>query len=265
MRRAGLSSGGSASPPDLEVDLRPGVIFSGPTIRSALLASLAAMCALLLTSCGTSGSTGGKSSSGQSTSEQELAARLLNLKSSDFPSSWSTITTTTGKNAVRSSFDKCIAAQSGAKTPATTAISSNFLDRSTGAEVGSQVQLFDSATQASANARIAGDSVVGTCLQSGVSHVLPTTLEGSESLVRANVTSLTPPTFGSHPFGQRTAVAISHAGPKGTEVTNVYVDMLGFDTGTALIATEFENTGTPPTTQFERKTMETLAHRASTS
>ena len=60
--------------------------------------------------------------------------------------------------------NSCVAKQSKAPIPVTAATSSNFLDGTTGREVGSQVQIFESPAEATAGGGIAGSSAVSSCL-----------------------------------------------------------------------------------------------------
>jgi hypothetical protein len=222
----------------------------------------AAICAaLLLGAC--SSNEGTKSQpSGTGTPAQNFTAHALNLVPSDFPSTWKTTNSTGGSNPVRSGVNTCVSRQH-VSTPATVAVSKNFLDGTTGQEVGSQVQIFDRSGQATHGARIAGSSAVSSCLGPTVQTSLSKNLPAQETLTNVTASVLSSKDATPQDFGQQVVATISYTGKDGKPASeDVYVDVLGFAQGAALVEAEFENAGSAPPAALESSTMATLAKRA---
>ena len=222
---------------------------------------------LLLGACSSGGNAPKPQVSGTGTPVQNLAAHTLNLTAAAFPSSWKTESSTGGKNTVRSALNSCVAKQPNAPIPATVATSSNFLDGTTGREVGSQVQIFESPAEANQAAVIAGSSAVSSCLGSTVQANLASTLPSDEKLVSVvasgmpSVLSTTP-----HAFGQRVVATISYPQKDGKQgQTDVYIDVQGFPHGTALVEAEFESPGSAPAGALTSATLGSLLKTASGS
>ena len=158
-----------------------------PLLLSALTV---AACAVGLAACSSS-STPPPKATGTGTPAQNYTAHVLNLVSSDFPSTWKTLPATGGANVVRSSLDGC-ALQVHAPRPATAAVSSNFLESSTGLEVGSQVQVFDRPPQAATTATLAGGGSVSSCLAAVVKSGLAATLTSKETVTNVTAAPVDP-------------------------------------------------------------------------
>jgi hypothetical protein len=214
----------------------------------------------LLAACSSGGNAPTGQSAGTGTPTENFAAHELNLTKAAFPTSWKTESSTGGKNAVRSALNACVAKQSNAPTPATAAVSSNFLDGTSGREVGSQVQIFDSPGEATQAAMIAGSDAVSSCLGAAAKSDLEATLPSNEKLTNV-VASATPSVVPQtpHGFGQRVVATISYPQKDGTQgQTDVYIDVQGFPHGAALVEAEFENPGGAPSTPLTTATMGTL-------
>jgi hypothetical protein len=199
------------------------------------------------------------------TPTQQLAAQILNLKTADFPRSWKTVPSSGGKNYVRLALSSCVAQQSHAPSPIATGISANFLEGKSGKEVGSQVQIYGSTKEAARAAELSNSSAVSSCLQSTLQESLPPSLPSTEKVTNITV-SVIPASKGlPQSFGQRVTVTISYQGTdEKSQTSDVYVDVLGFAHGQALIAAELENPGSPPASSLESSTMATLLKRAQT-
>ena len=237
----------------------------GGGLRAGLI--VVASSGLLLAACSSGGKTPTGQPSGTGTPTQNFAAHELNLTGAAFPSSWKSESSTGGKNVVRSALNSCVAKQSNAPTPATVAISSNFLDGTTGREVGSQVQIFDSPGEANQAATIAGSSAVSSCLGSQVQSELSSTLTSNEKLTNV-VASVIPPVLSTvpHAFGQRIVATISYPQKDGKQgSTDVYIDVQGFPHGSALVEAEFESPGSAPPADLSASTMATLLKSAKAS
>jgi hypothetical protein len=231
--------------------LRPGLLF-------------VVLSGLLLAACSSGGNTPTGQPSGTGTPTQDYAAHALNLTGAAFPSSWKSESSTGGKNVVRSALNSCVAKQSNAPTPATAAVSSNFLDGTSGREVGSQVQIFDSPGEANQAAAIAGSSAVSSCLGPQVQSDLGSTLTANEKVTNV-VASAIPPALASvpHAFGQRVVATISYPQKDGKQgSTDVYIDVHGFPHGAALVEAEFESPGSAPPADLSASTMTTLLKAA---
>lgn len=236
-----------------------GVQRSRPPVGTAILAS--AVCAVVLAAC-SSGGTPSDAPSGTGTPTQNLAAHVLNLQASDFPSSWKTEPSNGGPNVVRATLNACVAAEHGPK-PATVAVSKNFLDSSSGQEVGSQVQVFDQASQATSTATIAVGSAASSCIAPTVKSGLAQTLSSQESVTGVTATAVPPQNTGPHAFAQQVVAAISYPGQDGkTSSLNVYILVDGFASGTAVVEAEFEDPGSAPPDALVTSTMATLVKRA---
>lgn len=219
---------------------------------------------MLFGACSSSGNAPKAQVTGTGTPVQNLAAHTLNLTGAAFPSSWKTESSTGGKNTVRSALNSCIAKQPNAPTPATVATSSNFLDGTTGREVGSQVQIFESPGEAKQTAVIAGSSAVSSCLGSTVQANLASTLPADEKLVNV-VASEVPSVLTTTPnaFGQRVVATISYPQKDGKQgQTDVYIDVQGFPHGTGLVEAEFESPGSAPAAALTTMTMGALLKTA---
>ena len=165
---------------------------------------------------------------------------------------------------MRSALNACVAQQSKAPIPVTAATSSNFLDGTTGREVGSQVQIFESAAEAQQAAVIAGSSAVSACLGTMVQTKLAPTLPANEKLEKV-VASGIPSVLTTTPnaFGQRVVATISYPQKDGKQgQTDVYLDVQGFPHGTALVEAEFESPGSAPPTALTTATMGALLKTA---
>ncbi len=220
----------------------------------------AAACAVVLGAC--SSSAPPAQPSGTGTPAQNYAAHTLNLVSSDFPSSWKTIDNTGGTNPVRAALNGCVAEQQ-APTPATVATSKNFLESTSGQEVGSQVQVFDQNSQAAHAASIAGTGTVSSCLGPVVKGSLAKTLTSQETLTNVTAAQVAPQNSGPHAFGQRVIATIGYTGKDGKPASeDVYVDVLGFSHGPVVVEAEFENPGSAPPASLEASTMAALLKRA---
>ena len=148
--------------------------------------------------------------------------------------------------------------------PVTAATSSNFLDGTTGREVGSQVQIFESPAEATQAAVIAGSSAVSACLGPMVQTKLAPTLPANEKLVKV-VASGIPSVLTTTPnaFGQRVVATISYPEKGGKQgQTDVYLDVQGFPHGTALVEAEFESPGAAPPDALTTATMSALLKTA---
>jgi hypothetical protein len=156
----------------------------------------------------------------------------------------------------------CVSRQQ-APDPATVAVSKNFLDGSSGQEVGSQVQIFDQAGQATHGARTAASGAVASCLGPIVKGTLSKSLSSQEQLTNVSAALYPPKDPLPHGFGQQVVATISYKGQDGKQTSaDVYVDVLGFAHGAALVEAEFENAGSAPPAALESSTMATLAKRA---
>jgi hypothetical protein len=221
----------------------------------------AATCAVVLAACSSSSAPPTKAT-GTGTATQNLAAHVLNLKSTDFPSTWKTYPATGGPNVVRSSLNGC-ALQLHAPTPATAAVSSNFLESATGLEIGSQVQVFDHASQAAATATTAASNSLSSCLAAVVKSGLSATLTSKESVTNVTAAPVDPHNSGPHAFAQQVVATISYPGKSGaTSSLQVYVLVDGFAHGVATVEGEFENPGSAPPDARVSSTMATLLKRA---
>jgi hypothetical protein len=157
-----------------------------------------------------------------------------------------------------------VAKQSNAPTPTTAAVSSNFLDGTSGQEVGSQVEIFDSLGEATQAAKIAGSSAVSSCVGSQVQSQLGGTLPSDEKLTHV-AASVIPPVLPSipHAFGQRVVATISYPQKDGKQgSTDVYIDVQGFPHGAALVEAEFESPGKAPADALSSSTMTALLKSA---
>ena len=218
---------------------------------------------LLLAACSSGGSAPTGNASGTGTPVQNLAAHTLNLTAAAFPSSWKTESSTGGKNAVRSALNACVAQQAQAPIPVAAATSSNFLDGTTGREVGSQVQIFESPAQAKQAAIIAGSSAVTGCLGPMVQTKLAPTLPANEKLVNVVASGIPAVLKTPSAFGQRVVATISYPQKDGKQgQTDVYIDVQGFPHGTALVEAEFESPGSAPASSLTTATMGSLLKTA---
>jgi hypothetical protein len=101
----------------------------------------------------------------------------------------------------------------------------------------------------------------------GVRSGLQGTLTKTEKLRNVTVEPVRPvgTGTGTNGFAQRMAAVISFLGRnKKTQSTTVYVEVVGFSRGTALVEVEFEDAGSPPPKTLVAKTMELLNERAGT-
>jgi len=227
----------------------------------ALAIVAATGCALVLGACSSS-SPPSASPTGTGTPAQNYTAHALNLVSSDFPSSWKTLPSTGGPNVVRSSLNGC-AVEEHAPKPATVAVSKNFLESSSGQEVGSQVQVFDEAHQATTTATTAGGSAVSSCLAPVVKSGLSATLTSQETVTGVTANVVPPHNTGPHAFAQQVVATISYPDKTGkTSTLDVYVLVEGFANGAAAVEAEFEQPGSPPSAAQVSSTMATLVQRA---
>ena len=221
----------------------------------------AAACAVVLAAC-SSGSAPPAKATGTGTPAQNYTAHALNLVSSDFPSTWKTLPATGGPNVVRSSLNGC-ALQVHAPKPATTADSSNFLQSSTGLEVGSQVQVFDHPQQAATTATTAGSSSLSPCIAAVVKSGLSATVTSKETVTNVTAAPVDPHNSGPHAFAQEVVATISYPGKSGaTSTLAVYVLVDGFAHGPVTVEAEFENPGSAPPDALVSSTMATLLKRA---
>lgn len=231
--------------------------------RLAVVAGVAAVAAVAA-ACGSSGPSASGSSAGSASTAQQSTAHALNLTSADLPHGWSSEPQGTGPNVIRRSFDHCLAQVPGVHAPVTSAVSSNFLDLTTGREIGSQVQVYASAAQAAKAASHAGSTAASGCLQSTIGSELPGTLPKGESVQRVTVTAGGAPGTAAHEFSQRVTTLLTYPTTKTGQSggTTVIIDVVGFASGTALVEAEFESTGSAPDRQLERATMAALEKRA---
>ncbi|MFZ0251791.1 MAG: hypothetical protein WAL61_17740 [Acidimicrobiales bacterium] len=163
---------------------------------------------------------------------------------------------------VRSSVNGC-ALQLHAPKPATAAVSSNFLESATGLEIGSQVQVFDHSSQATATATSVGSSTLSACLAAVVKSGLSATLTSKETITNVTASPVDPQNSGPHAFAQQVVATISYPGKSGaTSTLQVYVLVDGFAHGVVTVEGEFENPGSAPPNALVSSTMATLLKRA---
>jgi hypothetical protein len=229
--------------------------------RRTLPLLTAGACAVLLAAC-SSGGTPPAKATGTGTPAQNYTAHALNLVSSDFPSTWKTLAATGGPNVVRSSLNGC-AVEAHAPKPATAAVSSNFLESSTGLEVGSQVQAFDHDQQAVATATAAGSTSLSSCLAAVVKSGLSATVTSKETVSNVTAAPVDPHNSAPHAFAQQVVATIAYPGKSGaTTNLEVYVLVDGFAHGPVTVEAEFENPGSAPSDALVSSTMATLVKRA---
>ncbi len=219
--------------------------------------------------CGSGGSSdaSGKAStptsSGKAGTSQVLGAHDLNLVASDLPDSWKEAPNAKGPDVVRSSINKCLLQAPGAVPPSTSATSANFVDRSNGQQVGSQVQIYGTPEQAASAARDAGSEGVSACLESQVSTALPSTLPSEETLRHATVAGNSVPGLATGEFSQQVVALVTYpTGTTGSGGSTLFIDVVGFASGPNLVQAEFESTGSAPPEALERSTMSALMARA---
>lgn len=230
----------------------------GVTLGLAVLAMVGA-------ACGSSGSTttNGYKATGDATSQQVSNAHTLNLSSADVPKGWSNEKHGTGPNVVRLSLDGCVTHAIGGTEPVTTAVSTNFEDLSNGREIGSQVQVYKTSAAAMSAAARAGSSRVGTCLSSAVQADMPKTLPKTETLQHVTVMADGVPGTAKGEFSQRVVTEITYPISAGkTGGTTVYVDVVGFARGDAVVEVEFESSGSVPPPSLEQQALAPLMARA---
>jgi hypothetical protein len=216
-----------------------------------------------LTAACSSGGTNGKKDKSSGTPAQNQTAASLNLRAGDLPSSWTKQPSSGGPNVVRNALNNCVLKVAGSASSAASAISSNFLQSSTGQEVGSQVQVFDTSGQATKSAINAGSSTVSGCLPGLVKTGLQSTITKTESVQNVAAKSVQPLGTGKHGFAQEVAVVVAYPGKDEQQKTTVvYVEVVGFPSATALVEVEFESTGSAPPDSLVSKTMELLSNRA---
>ena len=166
-----------------------------------------------------------------------------------------------GPNVVRNALDSCLVQSSKVATPVVSAASANFLDLTTGREIGSQVLVYATTAQAEAAGRRAGSSTMSGCLQHTVGAKLPGTLPSGEQVTEVSVTAR--PAGASWSFGQRVVVTVGYPLNSGkTGGSTVFIDVLGFTSGTALVEAELESTGSAPPQALKDATMAALQARA---
>lgn len=229
----------------------------------AAAAGLAAI-VVLATACGSSGTSPSTTTvPGHPNSAQQFSAEYLNLVSTDLPHGWTKEPQGRGPNVVRTSLNGCVAAAPGVATPVATAASPNFLNVSNGKEIGSQVQVYKSPADASRAAAAAGTSAASSCLQASITTKLPPTLPSTESLKHVTVTTGPDPSKVTGDFAQEVTTLLTYPIKAGeTGGSTVFIDVVGFSSGAALIEAEFESTGSPPSPALEQATMAALRKRA---
>jgi hypothetical protein len=192
-----------------------------------------------------------------------LAAQADNLRAGDLPHSWTKEALGTGPNVVRDSLNSCVLSVSSSPTPAASAVSSNFLQQSTGQEVGSQVQVFSRTKEATTSAKNAASSTVSGCMTPSIKTGLQSTLAKTETLQNVLVKSVPPIGSVPHGFAQLAAVLVSFPGKnEKVQSTTIYVEVVGFTSAKALVEVEFENAGSPPPASVVSPTMEALVKRS---
>lgn len=228
--------------------------------RGGLLAAVA-LGSVAATAAACGGGTASPGAAGPATASQTATAHALNLASSDLPQGWQRQSQGTGPNVVRNAFDTCLARSPGVATPVASADSANYLDLTTGQEVASQARIYGSPAEATSAAREAGGSATSGCMQHAVATDLPGTLPSGESVEHVTVT--TQPAGRRWTFGQRVTVQLAYPLSGGTTGgSTVFLDVLGFARGAALVTAELESTGSPPPASLERSTMAALQKRA---
>jgi hypothetical protein len=163
---------------------------------------------------------------------------------------------------VRAALNQC-AGEQHAPEPATVEVSKNFLDSSSGREVGSQVQVFNETSQATTTAKTAASSAVSSCIAPLVKSGLGATLTSQESVTNVSVTSVAPHNTGPHAFAQQVVATVSYPDKTGKSSSlDVYVLVDGFANGAATVEAEFESPGSAPPGDLVSSTMTTLVKRA---
>jgi hypothetical protein len=236
--------------------------WSGPPVRAGKLAAVFLTVACVAAAC-SSGGTPASTSKESGTPAQNSTAKSLNLRSGDLSESWTKEASNGGPNVVRNSLNSCLFSVSGSPSPAASAVSSNFLESSTGQEVGSQVQVFDTAGQATKSAINAASSGVSGCLPGDVKIGLQKTIVKTETVQTVAAKSVPALGTGRHGFAQEVAVVVGYPGKNEQQKSStVYVEVVGFPSATALVEVEFENTGAKPPESLVTKTMQLLSARA---
>jgi hypothetical protein len=227
-----------------------------------LIAGLIAA-ACLVAACGSGNPPSSSSKKEAGTPAQNALANSLNLQPGDLPDAmWTKQPAGTGPNVVRDSFNSCLLASAGSATPAASAVSSNFLQQSSGREIASQVQVFNSESEAAKSAVNANASSVGNCMSPEVNSGLQNTLTTTVTLQNVAVRSVPPTGTGANGFAQETAAVLVSTVKEKQQTTTVYVEVVGFPSKTALVEAEFENTGAPPPKALVNSTMTLLNKRA---
>jgi hypothetical protein len=226
-----------------------------------LIAGLVAV-ACVAGACGSSSPTS-NSKKETGTSAQNALATSLNLQPGDLPdASWTKEPAATGPNVVRDALNSCLLSASGSTTPAATAVSSNFLQQSSGQEIGSQVQVFNSDAAARKSAVNAASSSVSSCMTPAVNSGLKNTLTNTVTLQGVVVRNVPPTGTGPNGFAQEAAATVLSTDKDKQQTTTVYVEVVGFPSKTALVEAEFENTGASPPKALVESTMSLLTKRA---
>jgi hypothetical protein len=197
------------------------------------------------------------------TPAQNALASSLNLQPGDLPdATWTKEPAGTGPNVVRDALNSCLLSASGSNTPAASAFSSNFLQQSSGQEIASQVQVFNSDSEAKKSAVNAAAASVGSCMSPEVNSGLAKTLSTTVTLQNVAVRSVPPTGTGPNGFAQETAAIVAFTNKEKQQTTTVYVEVVGFPSKTALVEAEFENTGAAPPKTLVKSTMTLLSKRA---
>jgi hypothetical protein len=236
------------------------VIVQKSAVGGARAAVALAATALLVAACGSGGGSSSSAVVQKGTTAQVAAAQKLNVRAVDFPKSWESVPNTGGPNVVRDAVTSCTA---HAGNPTVVATTPNFIDQPSGVEVGSQALGFADPATASAVARAGHGPTSSRCLQTAVAKGFPANLPAGERFDGADVATFSPPVSGRNGFAQRFTVHITFKAPTGGQQSaKVYVDMIGFASGTDVVEAEFESPNDPPQSALERTTLTALLNRA---
>jgi hypothetical protein len=212
---------------------------------------------------------GGGSSKQQSavaSPAQRQAAGRINLVATDFPAAWTDSPSTPAQqasNPVRNAVNDCVRHRTGVAIPLLSEPSDNFLDGPTGAEVGSQVQVFSTPPPAIATASSLATSDSDSCIRSEVDAALNASIKPPASVHAVTVQTGAWKDPGQHPFAVRVQVQVVYPAASGAaDTAQVYLDVLGFSAGPRVVEALFENPGSPPDQGFERTIMSKLSARA---
>jgi hypothetical protein len=125
------------------------------------------------------------------------------------------------------------------------------------------VQIFATAQQAKASSTRAASAAVGNCMEPDVKAGLQKTIEASVTLQDVFVKSVPAVGAGPQGFAQEVAAVVTYPDKNEKQQTaTIYVEVVGFPSATALLESEFENSGSPPPKSLVTRTMTLLSKRA---